>query len=61
MCDFLRANPWCSRHEYLWDMTIAQVKLASIDFSHNEYLASPEEKAKRQKEQAALAFIPVIE
>ena len=33
----LRANPWCSREEYLWGMTVAQVRLASLDFSHVEY------------------------
>lgn len=37
MIDFLRANPWCSREEYLWGMTVAQVRLASLDFSHVEY------------------------
>lgn len=34
MVDFLRANPWCSREEYMWGMTVAQVRLASLDFSH---------------------------
>ena len=37
MIDFLRANPWCSREEYLWGITVAQVRLASLDFSHVEY------------------------
>ncbi len=38
MIDFLRANPWCSREEYTWHMTIPQIRLASFDFSHVEYL-----------------------
>lgn len=60
MCDFLKANPWCSREEYLWGMTVPQVKLASIDFSHTEYLASKEEKAKKAKERQILDAIPMV-
>lgn len=37
MVDFLRANPWCTREEYMWKMSVGQVKLASIDFSHVVY------------------------
>lgn len=44
MIDFLRANPWCSREEYMWEMTIPQIKLASIDFSHVEYLSDKKDK-----------------
>lgn len=44
MIDFLRANPWCSREEYMWEMTIPQIKLASIDFSHVEYLSDKQNK-----------------
>ncbi|MCF0203042.1 MAG: hypothetical protein HUK08_06740 [Bacteroidaceae bacterium] len=38
MIDFLRANSWCSKEEYMWRMTVGQVRLSSIDFSHVEYL-----------------------
>lgn len=38
MVDFLRSNTWCSRDEYLWGMTVGQVRLSSFDFSHVEYL-----------------------
>ena len=38
MIDFLRANLWCSREEYLWSMTVPQIRLASLDFSHVEYM-----------------------
>lgn len=38
MVDFLRSNTWCSREEYLWGMTVGQVRLSSFDFSHVEYL-----------------------
>lgn len=37
MVDFLRSNPWCSRDEYMWKMTVGQVRLSSFDFSHVEY------------------------
>lgn len=37
MIDFLRANPWCSREEYTWRLTVPQVRLASFDFSHTDY------------------------
>ena len=38
MIDFLRANTWCSQEEYKWGMTVPQVRLASMDFTHIEYL-----------------------
>lgn len=46
MIDFLRANTWCSQDEYKWGMTVPQVRLASMDFTHMEYL-SDSEKGKR--------------
>jgi len=51
MVDFLRSNPWCSRDEYLWGMTVGQVRLASFDFSHVEYL--PDKKRKGGKKMSA--------
>lgn len=40
MIDFLRANTWCTREEYMWEMSVAQVKLSSYDFSRVEYKKS---------------------
>ena len=37
MIDFLRANTWCSQEQYLWKMTVAQVQLSAVDFSHIKY------------------------
>lgn len=48
MVDFLRANTWCSQEEYKWGMTVPQVRLASMDFSHIEYLTE-KEKSKNKK------------
>lgn len=47
MIDFLRSNPWCSRDEYLWQMTVGQVRLASFDFSHVEYLHDKKKGKKK--------------
>ena len=46
MIDFLRANTWCSQEEYKWQMTVPQVRLASMDFTHIEYLSDKEKKNK---------------
>ena len=46
MIDFLRANPYVSREEYLWHWTVPQVKRASLDYSHVEYLTEEQAKAE---------------
>lgn len=50
MIDFLKANPYVSREEYLWKWTVPQILLASYDFSHIEYLS--EEQAKEEKKRS---------
>lgn len=47
MTDFLKANPYVTKEEYLWDWTVPQVKLSSFDFTHTIFLS--EEDAKRAK------------
>ena len=44
MIDFLRANTWCSQEEYKWRMTIPQIRLASMDFTHLEKISSDKDK-----------------
>lgn len=44
MIDFLRVNTWCSQEEYKWQMTVPQVRLASMDFTHIEYLSDNEKQ-----------------
>lgn len=44
MIDFLRSNTWCSQEEYKWGMTVPQVRLASMDFTHIEYLSDNDKK-----------------
>ena len=52
MIDFLRANPYVSKEEYLWKWTIPQVKLASLDYSHVEYLSEEQAKAEKNRKNA---------
>ena len=52
MIDFLRANPYVSKEEYLWQWTIPQVKLASLDYSHEEYLTEEQAKVEKKKKNA---------
>ena len=50
--DVLRANPYVSREEYLWQWTVPQVKLASLDYSHVEYLTEEQAKAEKSRKNA---------
>ena len=52
MIDFLRANPYVSKEEYLWQWTIPQVKLASLDYSHVEHLSEEQAKADKNRKNA---------
>lgn len=49
MIDFLRANTWCSQEQYKWGMTVPQVRLASMDFTHIEYLSDSEKNKRDSK------------
>lgn len=49
MIDFLRSNTWCSQEEYKWGMTVPQIRLASMDFTHIEYLSDNEKKSNGGK------------
>lgn len=49
MIDFLRANPYVSREDYLWKWTVPQIKLASYDYSHVEYLSEEQAEAEKKK------------
>lgn len=44
MIDFLRSNIWCSQEEYKWRMTVPQIRLASMDFTHLEKISSDKDK-----------------
>lgn len=49
MIDFLRSNTWCTKEEYMWGMTIGQIRLSGIDFSHIEYLNTDDKKSGKPK------------
>lgn len=46
MVDFLRSNNWCTREDYMWHMTVGQIRLSLFDFSHIEYKS---DKIKKKK------------
>lgn len=45
MVDFLRANPYVGKEEYLWEWTLPQVHIAAADFTYTEYLSEKQAKA----------------
>lgn len=47
MIDFLKAFPFVTKDEYMWEWTVPQVKLASADNTHVRYLS--EKEAERRK------------
>lgn len=49
MTDFLKANPYVTRDEYLWEWTVPQIRLASYDYTHVEYLSEKEIEKKKRK------------
>lgn len=54
MVDFLRANTWCSQEEYKWQMTVPQIRLASIDFTHIEYISDEDKKKDKLRNATVL-------
>jgi hypothetical protein len=49
MIDFLRANPFVSRDEYMWSWSLPQIHLAGSDFTHVKHLSEKEAEAKKNK------------
>lgn len=47
MFDFLKAYPSITMEQYMWEMSIAQISLATFDSTHTLYLS--EEEAKKSK------------
>lgn len=48
MIDFLRANPYITKDEYLWEWTVPQIRLATFDYTHIEYLSEDEAKEAKK-------------
>lgn len=49
MMDFLKANPSVTKEAYMWEWTVPQIKLASIDNTHVRYLTDSEVEARKIK------------
>lgn len=49
MIDFLKANPYVTKEQYMWEWTVPQIKLASFDFTHIEYLSEKEAEEYRKE------------
>lgn len=48
MIDFLRANTFVSREEYMWKWTIPQITLSSMDFTRVEYKKDKKKETKSE-------------
>lgn len=52
MIDFLKANPYVTRDEYLWSWSVPQVQLAMFDNTHIEYLSEEQAKIEKRRKEA---------
>lgn len=49
MMDFLKQFPFVSKEEYLWEWTVPQVRLATLDNTHVVYLNDKQAKDMKAK------------
>lgn len=49
MVDFLKANPFISMEQYIWDMNPAMIRIMSVDNTHVRYFSEAEKKNKNAK------------
>ena len=62
MIDFQKANPSVTKEEYMWSWTIPQIKLASYDTTHVEYLPEKDkDKGSKSKPKEKVVYINSIE
>jgi hypothetical protein len=59
MIDFLRANQFVSREEYMWVWTIPQITLACIDFTRIEYKKVDSSKDEKIKPNGKINTVPL--
>jgi hypothetical protein len=50
MIDFLKENPSVTKEAYMWEWTVPQLKLASMDRTRVKYLTEKEIEAKKSKQ-----------
>lgn len=49
MIDFLKAFPFVTKEEYLWEWTVPQIRLASADNTHVKYLSEKQAEMRKAK------------
>lgn len=49
MADFLKAHPFVTIDEYMWEKNPCLLKLMAVDNTHVHYLSEKEKKRKRGK------------
>jgi hypothetical protein len=47
MMDFIKMFPSVTIEEYMWKLTIPQIKLSQSDYSHTNYLSEEEAEYRR--------------
>lgn len=48
--DFLKENPSVTKEAYMWEWTVPQLKLASMDRTRVKYLTEKDIEAKKSKQ-----------
>ncbi len=48
MVDFLKANPFVSMNDYMYNLSIAKIQLMSNDFTHTKYLSEKQKVANKE-------------
>lgn len=48
--DFLKENPSVTKEAYMWEWSVPQLKLASMDRTRVKYLTEKEVEAKKSKQ-----------
>lgn len=49
MIDFLKAFPFVTKEQYMWEWTVPQIKLASADNTRVHYLSEKEAMLRKSK------------
>lgn len=49
MIDFLKAFPFVTKEQYMWEWTVPQIKLASSDNTHVRYLSEKQAEMRKAK------------
>lgn len=53
--DYLKANPYLSREEVMWGMSVPYLKISTYDTTHVVYLSEKQAKEYKQEQRKANA------